>query len=290
MTTKIDRFCTHPLTEDEKEDLVNKHKNIVYYYANRYRFLDLDKEEIQGWGFVGLAQAINEYEEKRDLEFSTIAFFRVRQEIFNNYRRRPQQAVSLQSTVSNDVDKTVEEYLMDESGGILFDEEYIRHLIKEALAKEQRLHKIINIDWLLTLKTSEEIAKENRITLSSVRKIQRQGQALIKRYLINNDVISEYLGNGQSKIEKRAIIKHEGFTRDDYRKIKYIRREFPYLSRYDIALILKTSHQKVSELLKSPTLSYIGCSADDTIKENVMQYSKRKYPAQTPGEVVIYNK
>jgi DNA-directed RNA polymerase specialized sigma24 family protein len=281
-----------PLSEDEKEKLVLEHKNIVNMVANKYRFFDSEKDEIRGWGYLGLAMAISIYDQDREHNFLSLAYTKVKLEIINQYRKREhfRNEISLQTPLALNEDgssKTLEEFLVNEEQ-LSFSEKEIRAFIEEALFEETELNRKINMDWLMTVKEIEDIAIEYGISKAQVKRTQRRGQALIKTYLISNDIILDYLMYpSEERKQQIKIINHREVTSEDYGKIKYIFRHFPFLKLNDIALILNTSSYAIQQIIDYPSSTYIGAYPDIAINEKVLNYCKKKYPDRLPGPVVV---
>jgi RNA polymerase sigma factor (sigma-70 family) len=287
-----------PFNDEEKNDLVLKHQKIVIYSANKFRFLDPDFEELKGWSYLGLAEAIRHFEEHREEDFATIAFKKIRNEIIKHYSKKnnrylQQRSISLQSKNNNaedDGDELTLEGTIADDNSIFIEEEDIKKMIEEAFFEEPVNYKKINTDWLLSQKELNDISKEYKVTLVNIRKILRRGQALIKNYLVNNDIILDCLSN-PSEVRKKEekIINHKIVSPEDLGKIKYIIKNFPDLGVNDIAMIINTSAYMVFKLLEYPTASYVRASPDETIREKTMRYCKRKYPERLPGKVIIHN-
>ncbi|WP_342432626.1 hypothetical protein [Neobacillus sp. FSL H8-0543] len=286
-----------PFSNEEKNDIVLKYQKIVIYSANKFRFLDPDLEEIKGWSYLGFAEAIQYFEENREEDFAEIAFKKIRSEIVKHYSKKnnrflQQRTISLQSQINNSKDDgdelTLEGTISDENS-IFIDDKDIRKMIEEALFEEPVIYKKINMDWLLSQKELNDISKEYKVTLVNIRKILRRGQALIKSYLVNNDIILDYL-SFPSEIRKKEekIINHKIVSPEDLGKIKYIIKNFPELEVNDIAMIINTSAYMVFKLLEYPTASYVRASPDDSIREKTMRYCKKKYPERLPGKVIAH--
>lgn len=167
-------------------------------------------EEIKGWSYLGFAEAIQYFEENREEDFAEIAFKKIRSEIVKHYSKKnnrflQQRTISLQSQINNSKDDgdelTLEGTISDENS-IFIDDKDIRKMIEEALFEEPVIYKKINMDWLLSQKELNDISKEYKVTLVNIRKILRRGQALIKSYLVNNDIILDYL-SFPSEIRKK---------------------------------------------------------------------------------------
>lgn len=282
----------YPLSEEEKNILVSKHKNIVQYMANRYRFFDTEIEELIGWGYVGMAQAINQYDEDRSINLTDRIFLRIKGEIYRQYSKRtkPKTEVSIYEEVFSGIEGdelTIAETLADENQ-LIFNGFDMRKMIEEALFEESDLFKKNNIDWFIGSKSIKEIAKESGLSETLVKRSHRRGQTLIKLHLVNNGVIFDYVSHpSEEKIKEKKIINHKDLNPEEYGKIKYITKSYPFLSINDIALLLNTSSYLISQLLDYPTTTYIKARMDNSIKEKVLRYCKKKYPERLPGPVVI---
>jgi RNA polymerase sporulation-specific sigma factor len=280
-----------PLSEQEKNELVMKYKRIVYYIGNRCDFLDKDKEEIIGWGFYGLAKAINDFEKDRDICLEAVIFSKIKSEVFRHYsqNRRPKSEVSLHLDFNSGKDgnsRTLEDLIASENQ-LSFTLNEIRNMIEEAIFEEKPKNKKIILDWLFAEKSIDEIAKESGISQTLVKRTQRRGHALIKQYLINNDVILENLldpSEEQKKEKKTTNCKK--ISSFDYGKLKYMQKNFPFLNVNDLAQIMCASSYEIMKLFDYPTSEYVRVSADQSIHEKVIMYIKRKYPERLPGEVI----
>jgi uncharacterized protein Smg (DUF494 family) len=284
------------LSDEEKNEMVKKYRNLVYYFSYRYRFFDQDPEEVEGWAFLGLAKAIKYYEDNPSIEFEAIVFSKIKKEIFSQYSKnrnsKSKAITSLQKVIMNGQENgetTLEHFLVDEDQPYI-DAENIKQIIEEALFEESDIYRKINLDFLLTNKDAKDIASENGISYLKFKKIQRRGQSLIKNYLINNDIILDYLGHPDEKqIKERKIINHRMITPEDFGKIKYIRKSFPFLNENDISIILNTSSYMIAQLLDYPTSTYIKTSLDDSISKEALRYCQRKYPERIPGPIVVHS-
>jgi hypothetical protein len=287
-----------PLSDEEKNELVLKNLKIVIYSANKFRFLDPDLEELKGWSYLGLAEAIKYYEEHREEDFANIAFKKTRYEIIKhyskkNYRYLQQRTISLQSKNNKGNDDgeelTLEGSISDENS-ILFSEKDIKRMIEEALFEEPINYKKINMDWLFSQKEMKDISKKYKVTLVNIRKILRRGQALIKNYLVNNDIIIDYLSHpSEEKKKEEKIFNHREILPEDLGKVKYIVKNYPDLEVNDIAFVLNTSAYMIFKLLEYPTTAYVRALPDESIKGNVLRFIQRKYPGRLPSPVVCSN-
>lgn len=261
--------------------------------CHRYSFFD-DFDEILGWGYLGLAKAINKFEEDPDIPFVRIAFSMVKQEIFNAYKRRKVKGNdrSIDEDVFTDEagkETALKEFLVSEDQ-IDYSESDIITLFDEALFEESVNKKNITIDYYLNDKSLNEIANHYGISAVNVTKSHRRGKELIKRYLVNNGVILEHVSKPSSGvIKKENITNHKTLNDEDLAKIKYIRHRHKNLRINDIAKLLNTSSYMISQLIYYPTTTYLRIPQDESIKNLVEQYSKESYPEREPSEVKVYS-
>ncbi|WP_078382349.1 hypothetical protein [Sutcliffiella halmapala] len=282
------------LSEDEKTNLVLKYRDMVKRVAHRYHFLDKDFDNIQGGGFLGLAKAIVYFETNPNIEIESIAYSYIRKAILHQYvkKNKANSEISLQSplTIYGDNDGgTLEDVI--QGNAMHLNECDIQKWIRESLF-EWPSNKINMVtDYLLTEKSLEEIAKEHQISMMGARKIQKQGNLLIKRYLYNNSIILDYLSfPSEEERKEKKVINHRALGPDDYGIIKYIVKYFPDLTKNDIARLSNTSSYMIQQLLDHPTAAYLKATFDGSIQNRVVKYYKMKYPERLPGKVIVYKK
>lgn len=294
-------------TEEEKTELYQKHKGIVYYIANRLRYLDTDFEDILGWGFLGFVVALNKYEEvekqgqckendgnKHIPTLAQLTFTCVRTEILKHYRKRPAESgfISLQKPIGGEgATTTLEGKIADESW-FDFSKKNIMELMNKALEKETEINRKITIDFFVAGKTIEGISKETHKSTTYITRTTRRGQAVIKKYLVDHDILEEtesYEVEGRIEEASKRIDTYRSVGEDDFRKVKYIRKTYPFLSWNEIASFLQVSPHSLIELLRYPTAKYhsSGSQVDKTIEAEVFEYAKFLYPGHLPGEVVV---
>jgi RNA polymerase sigma factor (sigma-70 family) len=285
--------CFEPLSENDKNELVEKYKNIVFYYVKKYRYLDEEKDDIAGWGFLGFAKALDQYDKNRGLDFVSLVFSEVKMAIYScviRKRYKPKSEQSLQVQILEGKDGsvlTLEETIPDDSC-FSFTMDDIRNMVEEALFEETNKSTRIVMDWLFADKSIEQLAKENNISQTLITRTQRRGKALIKNYLINNDIILDYLMDPNEKQRKeKMIFNHKKITKDDYGKIKYLKRNFSFFTINDIALLINTSSYAVMQLLDYPTTDYMKSCIDPSIHQNAIKYTMKKYPERMPGDVTV---
>ncbi|WP_407270026.1 sigma-70 family RNA polymerase sigma factor [Radiobacillus sp. PE A8.2] len=282
------------LSEKEKEELIEKHQGIVHDIAKRYGYYD-EKEELIGWGNIGLVRAINYYEKNPNKPFVSIAFSMVKTDIMNQYKRNRSRLegseISLQQEASVG-GKTIEDYL-----GIVEDvyytEEDIIEMIEKSLKKEKdEMMKNITIEYYMGGKDLGELSDRYSITKSKVKKLHRRGKAIIIQHLINNDYLINYAFASPSKetINRLKIVNHRKVHSSEFGKIKFL---FKYFSQYsisirDVAILMNTSTYMITKLVNYKTADYLDAPYDETIEKKAMQYFKDKYPERMPSDIKVY--
>lgn len=279
-----------PLTEDEKNELVNKFKKAVHYYGYKYRFLDNDIEEIKGWGFLGLSKAINHYDSNRNVPIEKIVFRFIKQEVFRVYfvKPQPKSSESIDKEIYSDGDTTLGQTLEAEK---FFLYREIKIAAEEALFEQSDIFKKVTMDYFFSPKSLDELSTEYEVPREKLKKMYRRGQALIKQHLINNDIIVSYLTNpNEEKKQNEKVINQKPIPPADYGKLRYLRRYFTELTIGDLAILLNTSTFMVKQLLDYPTTTYTTSKLNDSIKNKANQYFKKKYPEKVPSEVIVIQK
>ena len=283
------------LSEEEKNQIVKKHFGIVYWLANRYkiRFNVEDIEEIQGWGFLGLAKAINQYEKNQKVSFSSIAFTCARREIMKNFIYKNSNYisdVSLEKKLFNENEedsKSLNDLMINDN--LVYSKLDIIEIITTALSEEPTNFMDINVDYLINQLEIDEISVKYNLPIQKIQRILKRGKTLIKLYLSNNDIISDELLGDYNSIENknsRSLKKNTKLSKNEIGKIRYIGKHFPFFDYSDIAAILNLNQYEVYVLRSYPTASYYKTPLDDSIYEKAYEYATKKYPERIPGEVM----
>ena len=70
-----------PLSDEEASELIDRYQDLVYKIAHRLHDNLPDQVEIDdliGWGYTGLLEAYQRYDESRQTRFATYAYYRIR--------------------------------------------------------------------------------------------------------------------------------------------------------------------------------------------------------------------
>lgn len=270
------------LTNNEMNDLYEEHKGIIYYMANRYRHLDDDLEELIGWSNLGYAKAMFKYQSDNNIHLVNTVFSEIQDIIRQVYYRGSTKGTSESSL-----------YIMTEDGTELIDfmaeeffsysEREIAKMIEQALFEEEVVDRGIAIDSILRDKQVNEIANETKLPKLRVRRSITKGEILLKQYLSNNGLISDYLLYGKAR--KAKVHDYIRITTEDMAKIKYMKLYHQHLKIYDIAKILNLDYYPISVLFEYPTTNYLRVVPDESIKNKVETYCKIHHPERMASKV-----
>jgi RNA polymerase sigma factor (sigma-70 family) len=288
MDKKQHTELTSPLSDEEKNELVLKSKNIVYYMARKFSFFDRDFEELVGWAYLGLAYAIDDYDQQSDVSFANLAFSKIKSVYYGHYKRQDthKNPMSLQATIfkSTKGSELSLEGLVADKTSLFLEDKDIELIVKKAVSQMDETSQSIILDFYFRGYETDEIKRKYNASPAALRKITRRGKSLIKRWLSNNDLVSDSLTEGINS-EAKKVPSSYNIKTDDLRKIKYLRHQFSFLSIKDISSITDIPMFNVSMLYDNPTSDYLLCGPDDSIHEKATSYCKEKYPEKLPGEV-----
>lgn len=276
------------LSEEEKTKLVNDHKKIIYYMANRFRFYEEDVDEILGWCYLGIAVAISKYESDPTVEFSELVFKEIRRVVYAEYNKasNKRSISSLDEPIYGDEELTlglllgVEEYH--------YGEQDIEQMVIDATILEKEIDRDIIYSYFIDDKSVNELAEKYNLRLPYIKRVTNRGIDLLRTYLFNNDIISEFLLYPEQKeytIQRHPVVKNEV-----YGKIKYLNRTYPFLSTRCIASIMGIDTYNVSVIVDYPNVSYIKALPDDELDRKAQTYIKEHYPYMLPSQVEVIKK
>ncbi|WP_141230053.1 sigma-70 family RNA polymerase sigma factor [Terribacillus saccharophilus] len=282
------------MTEQEKNDLYQTYKKRIYYMAYRYRFLNREIDEVVGWANIGFVKALNYFEQNPDVPFGSIVYGYMKDEIFSNMNRPSLKIKSLQSSIGNvkgDEGSSLETMIASEE---MQNEIDIEGLFENALTSFADIERKISIDFFLNGLSPTELAKKHRVSRTWITKVQRHSRILLKKYLVDNDIIGEtvdyLMATKQPKeLENRDAREITPVKKRDYGKIKYILHNYPFLGHRDIAIILKLKTSSISVLLEFSTVGYLKCGEDCSVHDQVERYVQKWYPGQAAGTLEIVN-
>jgi RNA polymerase sigma factor (sigma-70 family) len=280
------------MTEEEKNDLYQQYKKRIHYLAYRYKYISSDTDDIVGWANVGFVKAMNYWEQNREIPFGTIVYVYMKKEIFENMRRPALKVTSLQAPVKagkNEEGSALESLIASEE---MQNEINIEDLFEKALTSFADIEKDISADFFLNGLSPGDIAKKYRVSRAWITKVQRQSRILLKKYLVDNDIVGDtvdYLvATKQPKEnENRDTGVISPIKKNHYGKIKYIVHMYPFLSHRDIAIILKLKTSSIAQLLEYKTVGYLKSGGDESVHEQVERYVRKWYPSYRASEVSL---
>lgn len=184
------------LTEEEKDDIALNNQKLVYYVAHSFRNTGIDLDELISVGMLGYAKAINSFDTKRNVKFSTYAITCIQNEIrffLRKENKHRAMSVSMQKTLSTDPNGNsfdLEDIMQDidienVSDDMMIEErkDLILKAIKRLPPKEQYiiLHRYGLMDG--KKRTQKVIARQINMSQANVSKLQKTSLEKLKRYL-----------------------------------------------------------------------------------------------------------
>lgn len=186
------------LTPEEKEQLAEENSSLVFYVVKMFQGSGVSYDELVSVAMVGYAKALNTYDTKRNIKFSTYAINCIKNEVLfflRKEKRHIKNSVSLSSVLSTDkngnnllLEETVSNYdLQDrsvEEKVITADDiEKLRKIVEELPEKERY---IITYRFGLDggiIKTQREIADDIGMSQANVSKIEKNTLDKIKQMM-----------------------------------------------------------------------------------------------------------
>lgn len=186
------------LTPEEKEQLAEENSSLVFYVVKMFQGSGVSYDELVSVAMVGYAKALNTYDAKRNIKFSTYAINCIKNEVLfflRKEKRHIKNSVSLSSVLSTDkngnnllLEETVSNYdLQDpsvEEKVITADDiEKLRKIVEELPEKERY---IITYRFGLDggiIKTQREIADDIGMSQANVSKIEKNTLDKIKQMM-----------------------------------------------------------------------------------------------------------
>ena len=77
--------------QEAREEIILKHLGLVRYAAGRIMIMlpdHIEKEDLESYGIIGLIEAVEKFDYKRGIEFSTFALPRIKGEIYDYLRSK----------------------------------------------------------------------------------------------------------------------------------------------------------------------------------------------------------
>lgn len=278
------------LSEEEKASLLEQHRGILVHMANKFSWLD-EFDDMMGWAYLGFASVINLYEEEevKETAIGSYLFGEIKKVIVSHYLRNTSniKEASLNQPVGEKEDGELQNLL--EKNELYYNYSHIEQMVNQALFECDPVEKEIIMKYLLQNYKEKKLQMSYGVKSTEFNKITRQGIALIKLHLSNNDIISDNLlypiVRGEKSRKPIATLSDE-----TYRRIKYIHKNYTFMTVNGISILLDCEPFAIQTILDYPTTSYIRCIPDDSIKDSVEAYCEKHYSEYLPGEVTVYYK
>ncbi|XTP52895.1 FliA/WhiG family RNA polymerase sigma factor [Niallia sp. Krafla_26] len=173
-------------TRDEEAGniLIKKYTSLVRYHVQRISVTlpkSVSRDDLYSLGMIGLLDAINKFDFKRDLKFDTYASFRVRGAIIDGLRKEdwlPRGTREKAKKIETIIEK--------------LEQKYMRHVTEEDIARELN----ISVDEVYTIMNEQFFAHVLSIDDQSDETDEKTGQ----KYLIKDKNIEQ---------PEEEMIKHE---------------------------------------------------------------------------------
>ncbi|MGI6148888.1 MAG: sigma-70 family RNA polymerase sigma factor [Firmicutes bacterium] len=178
-----------------KERLVAKYVPMVKYIIRNYYASFLDFDDLLQEGLIGLLNAIDEYKpDEYDVKFSSFAYICIIRRVYNvikqtngNKHRLLNEAVSLQSAIGFDENRTVLDLIPAESGDIdpehLIEEKIVNNLLDQVLKNHLSVLEYAVIVRLLKGYTCSEIQQDIGVGPKVIDNARTRVKAKLKRLL-----------------------------------------------------------------------------------------------------------
>lgn len=208
------------------EEALNQNKNLVYSICSKYQGYK-DKEDLYQVGMIGLINAYNNFDNTKEVRFSTYAFPYIVGEVSkyvreNNNLRISRDLIKLGKKINEYIDKHYEvrgykPSIKDISLMLGVKEEKVISAL-EACSSTKSLDDVITDDGKITIldvtAAKENISKEQLLDIKEAFKYlsEDEKKLLINRYYkdLTQSEIAQELGVNQvyvSRLEKKALTK-----------------------------------------------------------------------------------
>ena len=178
-------YC--PFTEEEKAKIAEENLNLIHYVIRGFSNINIDYEELESVGYVGLAKALNSFDKKKGIRFSTFAINCIMNEVLFFLRKEKKHLtnVSLSSELHFDnkgktitIEDTLEDEKLEELGidyNLLQLEQQKIILNAFSVLNKEEQYIMINRYGLNghNVKTQKQLATELNMSQANISKIQR---------------------------------------------------------------------------------------------------------------------
>ncbi|BAS27470.1 sigma-70 family RNA polymerase sigma factor [Limnochorda pilosa] len=178
---------------EAQEELIRKYTPMVRHIVRRHYARAMDFEDLCQEGFIGLLQAIDQYDPTRyDVAFSSFAYLCIIRKVYNaiksanGARNRPlNTAVSLQHAVQGQQDRTVQETIPSDEPDPLeqVDERLSAGRLQQVLAHHLSILEYTVAAFLAQGYSAQEIVREVGVNAKAVDNARTRVRAKLGRLL-----------------------------------------------------------------------------------------------------------
>lgn len=185
-----------PFSNEEKSKVAEENLNLIHYVIRGFSNIDIEYEELESVGYIGLAKALNSFDKMKGIRFSTFAINCIMNEVlfFLRKERKHLTNISLSSELHFDNDGkvvTIEDTLEDEKSrefGIDYNliQKEKQEMLLDAISvlNDEEQYIMISRYGLngMKVKTQKQLANELNMSQANISKIQR---SCLKRLRFN---------------------------------------------------------------------------------------------------------
>jgi RNA polymerase sigma factor FliA len=188
---------------DAADALIRYYEPIVQYHVNRIR-VNLPKhihvDDLFSNGYMGLYDALQKFDAKRDLKFDTYASFRVRGAILDGLRKEDRMPRSLREK-SKRVEATIEQLEQEQMRSITLDE------VAEALDMlPEEVGRVLNEGFLSTILSLDDEAHRNDQSDPVRNQVREKKQAEPEFSLLKKESIAMLVDHLLNLNEKEQLV------------------------------------------------------------------------------------
>lgn len=183
--------------------LVKKYLPLVQYHVQRIAVSlprSVSKDDLKSLGMLGLLDALNKFDTKRDLKFDTYASFRIRGAILDGLRKEDWLPRGTRERAKK-IEATLER----------LEQKYMRHVTAEEIGdelnlSEDEIHQTMNEHFFANVLSMDDQSNEMEDGDKQSFVVKDEGQPSPEDYLIRNEDVSELTKQISSLSEKEQMV------------------------------------------------------------------------------------
>ncbi|NLV91237.1 MAG: sigma-70 family RNA polymerase sigma factor [Firmicutes bacterium] len=178
-----------------KEEMIHKYTPLVKHIVSNYYASFLDFDDLMQEGTIGLLSAIDEYQSKYNVKFSSFAYICIIRKIYNvikqsngNKHRALNEGISLYSHVGHEDGRIIMELLPNEEAAIdpqdWVELQFVNEQIREVLKNHLSLLEFAVITLLLQGYSNGEIEQEIGVGGKTIDNARTRVRSKLRRILL----------------------------------------------------------------------------------------------------------